>query len=87
VDCLQLQVAAISLSLSLEQNIEGKSLNHSRTIDPRTHNPRAMKRSNLPPQLSKTVYFTLWAGFGGGFATVTLGCYGNNGFVFFIYFR
>jgi hypothetical protein len=32
-----------------------------------------MKQSNLPPELSKTVYFTLWAGFDGGFTTVTVG--------------
>jgi hypothetical protein len=37
-----------------------------------------MKRSNLPPELSKTVYFTLWAVFDGGFATVTAGCYSDS---------
>jgi hypothetical protein len=46
-----------------------------------------MKRSNLSPELSKTVYFTLWAVFDGGFATVTVVCYSNGGFVFLIYFR
>ena len=30
--------------------------------------PSTMKRSDLPPELSKTVYFTLQAVFSGGFA-------------------
>jgi hypothetical protein len=58
-----------------------------RIIDPGTHNPWIMKRSNLPPELSKTVYFTLWVVFDGGFATVTNGCYSNGGFCLFPYFR
>jgi hypothetical protein len=32
-----------------------------------------MKRSNLPPELSKIVYFTLCTVFDGGFDTVTVG--------------
>ena len=35
--------------------------------------PQTMKPSVLPPELSKTVYFTPWAVFSGGFATVTAG--------------
>ena len=35
--------------------------------------PPTMKPSVLPPELSKTVYFTPWAVFDSGFATVTLG--------------
>jgi len=52
-----------------------------------------MKLSVLSPELSKTVYFTPWAVFSGGFATVTAGllrqrwvCYSAGGFEFF-YFR
>ena len=39
--------------------------------------PSTMKPSILPPELSKTVCFTPWAVFSGGFATVTTGCYSD----------
>ena len=41
--------------------------------------PPTMKPSVLPPEFSKTVYFTPLAGFYSGFATVTVGCYSNSG--------
>ena len=47
--------------------------------------PSTMKLSVLPPEFSKTVYFTPWAVFSGGFATVTAGRYSNGGFEFFLF--
>ena len=51
--------------------------------------PPTMKPSVLPPELSKTVYFTPWVVFSGGFATVTTDllqqrcvCYSAGGFKF-----
>jgi hypothetical protein len=44
-----------------------------------------MKQTNLLPELSKTVYFTLWAVFDGGFATVTAGCYSNTALPFYLF--
>jgi len=44
-----------------------------------------MKRSDLPPKLSKIVYFTPQAVFSGGFATVTAVLLQWQGFVFFLF--
>jgi hypothetical protein len=48
------------------------------------HSP-IIKSSVLPPELSKTVYFTPWAVFSGGFTTVTACCYSNMVRIFFLF--
>jgi hypothetical protein len=49
----------------------GKSLDHPQLWGG-LFNPQTMKRSNLPPKLSKTVYFIPWDSFIRRFATVTI---------------
>jgi hypothetical protein len=49
----------------------GKSLDHPPTMGGLL-NPQNIKRSNLPSELFKTVYFTPWDSFKRRFATVTM---------------